>query len=347
MRLADPDGAEIPVTRQTKHRASLACLPCRSRHVRCNAAKPSCSRCASEGTPCLYASSRRRGNGRRAGNADITVARIQQQASLGPLNDGSIQPENNLILEKAPPGRRSYELPPASSSMTRLNPHLRSETASIVQLAVDEDLVRLYYNYFHAAHPCALPHWALEQHCTMDPVRFKPIKLVMQYVGSLFDTATDSTLYRQVARSSLPLSHNHGASLTPHEIQAMLLYSIAVFWCDEVTEGIDALGKAIKGAIDLGMHLHHFATDHGQGNSLLEESWRRTWWQIYLTEGNIAGSTRELFKVLSAFNLLEVLFLFLFWVVSLSLLIVNTRYFSDSNSQRAHERITSMRRSGV
>ena len=290
------DGAQITVTRQTKHRASLACLPCRSRHVRCDATKPSCSRCISEGTSCLYASSRRQGGRRRGANADITAPRLQQQALLDPLTNGSTRSGNISILDKVPSDRRSYELPAAPNSVN-------NATGPIAESTVEDDLIRFYYSYFHAAHPCVLPHWVLEQHCTIDPGSFRPIILVMQYIGSLFETATDSEPYREIARSSLPLSSNNVASLTPHGIQAMLLYSIAVFWCDEVTEGIDVLGQAIKGALDLGMHLHNFAVDHGHGSSFLEESWRRTWWQIYLTEGNVAGSTRKLFKTHNVFSL--------------------------------------------
>ncbi|RYO89708.1 hypothetical protein DL766_001437 [Monosporascus sp. MC13-8B] len=159
--------------------------------------------------------------------------------------------------------------------------------------AIDEHLVGLYYDYFHAAHPCVLPRWALQQHCARSPTQFTPIILVLQYIGSLFDIAVDSQPHRETARRALPLSPSRTGVLSPHEIQAMLLYSIAVYWSDEIEEGIGILGEVIHAAAELGMHLEPFSRENGQEDPVLEESWRRTWWQIYVTEGNIAGSTHE------------------------------------------------------
>lgn len=42
-------------------RSSLACLPCRSRHVKCDGKRPCCSRCAETAEQCVFARSRRGG----------------------------------------------------------------------------------------------------------------------------------------------------------------------------------------------------------------------------------------------------------------------------------------------
>ena len=278
--------------RRTKHRVSLACLPCRSRHIRCNAAKPTCSRCTSDGMPCIYTSSRRHGNHRRKADTEATYRESRHQAIL----DSPI-PDLGLSVNYASLGNEARMGVTCGSPFHAPAPErpedIGSAAYSTDQPALDEDLIGLYYTYFHAAHPCVLPRWALQQYYRSDPVQFMPIVLVVQYIGSLFDLSINSEPYLEAARQSLPLSPCPGTFQRPHEIQAMLLYSIAVYWCDEIIEGIDTLGKVVKDALDLGMHLESFAISHGCNSSVLEESWRRTWWQIYVTEGNIAGSTRK------------------------------------------------------
>ena len=44
-------------------------------------------------------------------------------------------------------------------------------------------------------------------------------------------------------------------------------------------------------ALCLGMNQYGFAAENGRNDTILEESWRRTWWQIYATDAHIAGGT--------------------------------------------------------
>lgn len=41
------------------------------------------------------------------------------------------------------------------------------------------------------------------------------------------------------------------------------------------------------------MHRAEFASQHGQGDPVLEESWRRTWWSIYITDAHISGNAHS------------------------------------------------------
>jgi hypothetical protein len=60
-------------------------------------------------------------------------------------------------------------------------------------------------------------------------------------------------------------------------VQALLLYSIAVYWSNEIERALELLDNAICNALDLGMHLCEFAILNGNGDPVLEECWRRTW----------------------------------------------------------------------
>src|SRR2546421_10828823 len=61
-----------PTVSRVGSRVTLACIPCRTRHLRCDAAPPICSRCRLENKPCSYAKSRR---GRGAGGGGAVPSR--------------------------------------------------------------------------------------------------------------------------------------------------------------------------------------------------------------------------------------------------------------------------------
>lgn len=176
----------------------------------------------------------------------------------------------------------------ASTSFT-ISASLGSECAQ--DASGVEDLVGLYYTYFHSSHPCALPRWAFQQQRTTHPDLFAPILQVMQYIGSLFDPAVASEPLKEMASAILPLDSTLTDTMTPHQVQAALLFCIALYWCDEIEEGLRILDLVIDVSQKLQMHEARFAIDHGHGDPSLEESWRRTWWMIYVTDGHIAGST--------------------------------------------------------
>ncbi|KAJ6091560.1 hypothetical protein N7467_003529 [Penicillium canescens] len=80
-------------------------------------------------------------------------------------------------------------------------------------------------------------------------------------------------------------------SLTAFDVQAVLLYSIVVYWCNEPDRGVELLDEAIRMAVSIGMNRKESSQTYGHGDSFLEESLRRTWWVIYITDAHIAGST--------------------------------------------------------
>lgn len=79
--------------------------------------------------------------------------------------------------------------------------------------------------------------------------------------------------------------------ITGFDVQALLLYSIAVYWSNDPDHGTVLLDEAIQMAVELGMNRKEFPVQHGNNNPVLEESWRRTWWLLYITDAHIAGST--------------------------------------------------------
>jgi hypothetical protein len=52
------------------------------------------------------------------------------------------------------------------------------------------------------------------------------------------------------------------------------------------------MDAATRLALDLGMHRRQFAEQNGKGDEVLEESWRRTWWQLYVVDAFFAAMAR-------------------------------------------------------
>ncbi|KGO77437.1 Major facilitator superfamily domain, general substrate transporter [Penicillium italicum] len=215
---------------------------------------------------CVYPSSRRRGNPK------------SEKAPLSPVRD--VYEKENLI----DPSLQTSNVGSSSSVPTNgeieLSPNLASSFLS------------LYYEFFHAAHPCALPFKSLKGR--LNEAKIQPLLRVMCYIGSIFDISCPPQLLEscaQRAQDSVVEIRSSTRPLTPFDAQAIILYSIAVYWCNETESGVELLDEAIRMAVALGMNKKEFAQIHAEADSVLEESWRRTWWAIYITDVHIAGST--------------------------------------------------------
>jgi hypothetical protein len=249
-----------PAQRRTRN--SLSCAQCRYKHLRCDGQKPVCSRCVTDTKTCVYPPSRRRGNPK------------SKQAPLSPV---TVVDESSLASSS---GRQTSTTSSTSSITTSGDIEGSSNP--------DSQYLSLYYTSFHAAHPCTLPLSALKTRLT-DP-RIQPLLQVICYVGSIFDSSTASSeLWSQRARNAISKVRSKVIP-DPFDVQAVLLYSIAIYWCNETEPGVELLHDVISMAVALGMNKKAFAQDYGEGNSVLEESWRRTWWVIYITDAHIAGN---------------------------------------------------------
>lgn len=299
-----------PPQAQPSIRVSKACHQCRARHVRCGAEIPICSRCQAKGEQCLYQKSRRGGRRQRkpAQSCDLSMAFTSSDFQLP-----RIQPQNENPCSSQESSSRTASSDcnsnnPAQSSPTptyRLNLtdvttdsspiHSNKTTSASTEqqssLQATDELLDSYYTMFHPAHPCALPHLFSKQRSEADPQSLWPVLSVMQYIGSLYlPSALSAPLEVQVQKTLAERSIASPKSIGYH-VQALILYSIAVYWCNEIDRGLILLDEAISMAVNLGMNLRSFAADYGCGDPVLEESWRRTWWVIYITDAHLAGST--------------------------------------------------------
>ncbi|KAH7014842.1 hypothetical protein EDB80DRAFT_566912 [Ilyonectria destructans] len=264
-------------------RSSLACLPCRSRHVKCDGTRPHCSRCVESETQCDYTKSRRGGLDRATlaeRRKQLAAAdRVSSIANLALPSSRSVlvlagaqqQDKDQTCLFAGPPGR----LFPASLTDRSFN--------------IEHDsLIESYYKTFHKFHPFVLPRTHLAR-LSQDPSRqpsLKPLVAVIRFIGHLYDSQEWST----TLKDSVDVYFSEAPHTDPFMVQCRLLYSMALFWRGYSADSKREMDAAVRLALHLEMFRREFAINYGCGDAVLTESWRRTWWTLYLVDGYYAGT---------------------------------------------------------
>ncbi len=144
-------------------------------------------------------------------------------------------------------------------------------------------LLEVYYLHFHAAHPILLS----VRHRTRQLIRNYPHYLVavMQCIGSQYESMVLSEAYHNAVSHMLASQTKRDGYL----VQAMLIFSVTLHAQDWQQQARQMLSSAMELAVDLGMNRMNFASDNGMGSPFLEESWRRTWWELYVLDGMLAA----------------------------------------------------------
>ncbi|CAG8888093.1 unnamed protein product [Penicillium egyptiacum] len=281
-------------------RSSLACLPCRSRHRKCDGKRPCCSRCAEGSQECKYARSRRGGLDRAARTEQHT--RWASAECTAPIKSTS-----------APRLMESQQLQGFTPRMVEVHTHnthtllagvvIGDETfttgssADLVSMENDP-LIDSYYRNFHPLHPFLLPRMALTRLC-QDPCKqptFRPLIAIMRFVGNIMRSQ----------EWSIPLKDHAEACFTkapptdPILVQCRLLYSIPLFWYEHKIDAKWQMETAMRLAIDLRMSDDEFLVKHGDNDSVVQECWRRTWWMLFTVDAYYAGTLGTMnFEVLN------------------------------------------------
>ncbi|KAK6521255.1 hypothetical protein TWF506_001479 [Arthrobotrys conoides] len=301
----------------------LACTECRSRHLKCDAGTPSCSRCVTDTRDCIYVKSRRgwKGSRRRTsaqsragsvsggeggfgvmsdggGNERGSTSRASsqtRQASVSAASNATVSPTNSPPVSRNLPNPG----PPPPNALENVRNHYRGSTnfASVhdhVPPQPTANLIQLYYAYFHSAHPFILPPAYLIKTAAAKLTQLLP---VMRFIGSFYAPSAPHQSFRDAADFTL---FQQNAPRNSFTVQAMLLFAIGLH-ADNLQERSGQVKDiAIEMALELGMNLEGFAEAAGEGDPVIEESWRRTWWELYFLDGIFAGvHQRDCFRLWS------------------------------------------------
>ncbi|KAF7162825.1 hypothetical protein CNMCM5623_007947 [Aspergillus felis] len=278
-------------------RSSLACLPCRSRHLKCDGKRPCCARCTDAGKQCSYAPSRRGGLDRAAlaerrkrlsatdgprSTSSVGDSSPQRFTTIGQVHERAVQPaevdfsQDSALLDTTISGNGTSNIPLTVASVARI-------------ISIEDDaLVDAYYKNFHKSHPFILPRKHLAK-MYQDPGRqpgFTPLIAVLRLIGEIYTSKGWSIPLQEYTETCF-------AQVSPSDpimVQCRLLYSMALFWYDYKADAKKEMDRATKLAIDLQMFRQEFAASHGADDPVLKESWRRTWWMLFIVDAYYAGT---------------------------------------------------------
>ncbi|KAI0006899.1 hypothetical protein F4779DRAFT_594561 [Xylariaceae sp. FL0662B] len=285
-----------------------ACLACRGKHLKCDGLNP-CSRCLSSNSECVYVASRRGYKGPRRNTAPnpnkrhasdsppsaggdncpmLLGAAVSTPAAptLATFNPAMVMPDAPGT-PFAPPGLNSLQL--------YRNPYLNSLTGAMVeatprpQQTVPERCLDSFYYYFYAGHPAVLPK---EHILRMAKERsLEHLLAAMRWAGSLYIDAGPSraTFFEEAMR----LVYAPDVAKDGFLVQAMVILLIGLDGSCQQEKAREILSDVERIAIEIGLYTRAFATMHGAGNPRLEESWRRTWWDLFVVDGMVAGVHRQ------------------------------------------------------
>jgi hypothetical protein len=144
-------------------------------------------------------------------------------------------------------------------------------------------LVNAFYNFFFPAHPFVLPR--SEMLNALQKNNLHHLELALQYIGSYYVVGSN-TLSLQ---SSLQMALGNSVGVKDaYYVQAMMLLAMGLHMADHGDE-INIMYSAIDCALGLGMHRNRFPSENGGVGTILEESFRRTWWELFVWDGIFCG----------------------------------------------------------
>lgn len=150
--------------------------------------------------------------------------------------------------------------------------------------AHEAHLGNLFYTRFHPVHPILVP-----RNHSGGKAYPEYLTLVIQFIGSHYSPTVPSDPIRFATAAAL----DGQITASVHLVQALLLYAIGLHARNELRDSGAALNKAIDHALELGLNQSESACYRENNDPVFEESIRRTWWELYITDGYLAALQRQ------------------------------------------------------
>lgn len=150
-------------------------------------------------------------------------------------------------------------------------------------LPVRERYLDSFYRNFYAAHPFIPPKEVLL--VLAQGTSLEPLLAAIRWIGSLYiEKDTSLSLFKDASRLIEGNALEDGFS-----VQARLLLIIGLDGNRQRKRAERLMTEARDISIQISLNTDRFATTNGQGVPILEESWRRTWWELYVVDALMSG----------------------------------------------------------
>ena len=290
----------------TCQRASVAvaCVPCRSRHLKCDGGVR-CSRCRADGVDCTYIKSRRGWKGKRKNKPEDQVSPVAingTQVSRVSISNGhmvsdgtmvttsQLSPPNSyyngeatLMNQLSPTNGLSVQSMPPPAAPQQLNLNGTQRLNRFGQLG-PETAIQAFFYYFYNSHPFCLPESRLLE--VFNQRKAPLLEYAVQYLGSSYLPAIPTDMYKEALNRHI----NSGNFVRDGwSVQALLLFAIGLHANNEVSQAAQVFAIAQDLTLEVGLNRMEYALIHGESDPQLEESWRRTWWSMFTANGMLCA----------------------------------------------------------
>jgi hypothetical protein len=206
---------------------------------------------------------------------------INPNAGRGPhVPTGLATPPDNRMQTIPRPLDLPFEV---NQDLTTYDPN-KLLPASTSGLELRERCIEAFFYHFHPAHPFLLPRtefMELRQKQNVDH-----LLAAMRYVGSAYVSSANTVA---LGLEGERIVYSVDCPQDAYRVQAMLILTIGLDGYTYQEKALQILLDAQDLALQLQMNKREFAFLNSNGSQIAEESWRRTWWELYIVDGMIAG----------------------------------------------------------
>lgn len=140
----------------------------------------------------------------------------------------------------------------------------------------------VFYSFFWPSHPFLPSSRDIEDY--LKGSEETSLIHAINYVGSLYACAENHQ------RQRLPFPQKiHEYPQNVFAVQSLILLAISSHMSNNPTQAQDFLHSAVDIALAIGLHKYDFDTSQRKDSQVVAESWRRTWWELYILDIMFAG----------------------------------------------------------
>lgn len=226
--------------------------------------------------------------------ASLAAYRARTKAIVDHSSDRGTMVDTDDSAQEAQSSNPARAVSPPLSSGS-LMPASLPAGVDLTSTDIEKDIfIEVYFKCFHRYHPCVLPASRLQEYYK-DPSfhdQLLPVVTVIRLIGSIYARSSITETLMELTDVTIS-GALEDKPRGPFLSQALLLYSISSFWSQDDNRSRQQMDLALETALLLGMNRRDFATDLAPYDPVLQECFRRTWWQIYIVDAAYAAIKRS------------------------------------------------------
>ena len=149
-------------------------------------------------------------------------------------------------------------------------------------VSIDHLYASSFYTSFWPSHPFLPPSREIEDY--LSGSEGTNLICIINYIGSLYACVENNQLQVMPFPQELQMYPQNIFA-----VQSLILLAISLHMSNNPQRAQACLHAAIDIALAIGLHRSDFNTNDPRGSHTAAETWRRTWWELYILDIMFAG----------------------------------------------------------